>query len=65
MTSAGGLDPTTPATPRLAVTGDGDTVLGTSQAPTALVIHDTVTGMPYAVTIANGQLVATPVVSPT
>ena len=60
VTSANGLDTTRPATPRFAVRGDGDIVLGSSQAPTALVIHDTVTGRPYAITIANGQLVAAP-----
>jgi len=60
VTSATGLDTTHAATPRLAVRGDGDTVLGSSQAPTALVLHDTVTGRPYAITIANGQLVVSP-----
>jgi hypothetical protein len=60
VTSASGLDTDHPATPRLTVRGDGDTVLGSSRAPTALVIHDTVTGQPYAVTIANGRLVAAP-----
>ena len=60
VTSANGLDTTRPATSRLTVTGKGDTVLGSSQAPTALVIHDTVTGRPYAITITNGKLVATP-----
>jgi hypothetical protein len=58
VTSATGLDTAHPATPRLAVRGDGDTVLGSSQAPTALVIYDKVTGKPYSVTISNGKLVA-------
>jgi hypothetical protein len=60
VTSATGLDTTHPTTPRLAVRGDGDTVLGSSRAPTALVLYDTVTGRPYAITIANGTPVAAP-----
>ena len=61
VTSATGLDTTHPPTPRLTVRGDGDTVLGSSQAPTALVVYDKVTGKPYSVTVSNGKLVADPV----
>jgi hypothetical protein len=57
--SANGLDATSDATPRLAVRGDGATVLGSPDAPTALVLHDTATGQPYAITVENGRLVAT------
>jgi hypothetical protein len=59
VTSANGLDAASPATPRLAVRGDGATVLGSPEAPTALVLHDTATGRPYAITVENGRLVAT------
>lgn len=59
VTSANGLDATSRATPRLAVRGDGATVLGSPEDPTALVLHDTVTGQPYAITVESGRLVAT------
>jgi hypothetical protein len=61
VTSSAGLDTSQPPTPRVTVRGDGDLVLGSPQAPTALVIHDTVTGKPYEITVSNGQIRATPV----
>jgi hypothetical protein len=60
VTSANGLDTNRPATPRLAVRGEGDTVIGSSQAPTALVIYDTVTGKPYSISVGNGKIVLAP-----
>lgn len=40
----------------LAVSGAGRTVVGSPSQPQQIVLHDTVTGEPYALSITNGQL---------
>jgi hypothetical protein len=42
--------------PHLAVTGEGDIVLGSQNDPNGIVLHDTVDGGAYSLRVSDGQL---------
>lgn len=46
-------------TTRFAVDGHGNAVIGSPTRPTGLILYDTEDGVPYALTIASGQVIVT------